>query len=920
MAGGIVNSGSQTEEKRTFARLGFIRNSPEMAAILNKFVGETQQVGREADGSRRAAAPSDFIMGKLSAAISQNVTDAHSVFQVLPDMELARQILVSSILSPKDLVTTEVNYSVPDCPLSNELAAPMLDVVREHFEKRYKIKQLLPTILSDALFMTGSYPIAVLPENVIDESINSPTRVSMEAISLELDSDHRPRELGLLGSPVKAGDGSGTSAFSLENYAEVKVNAVNGPRELSNSVGGEGADFFKCISVTDNFNVLKMPMLHEKLIEDRIQDVLTLRRVGMEAHRDKYQDQSLNRELETSLYRPRRYAYTPLLTVKTQDQIARGTIGHPLVMKLASEAVIPVHVPSNPEEHIGYFVLVDETGNPINSARRSDYYNQMQSNYTMQQQNLSTQLLSSARAGQYGLSYDKIQEMDEAIRVYTTIVENDLLTRLRNGVYGKSVEISRPSEVYRIMFARALSKMHTQVLYIPAALMTYFAFDYDEHGIGRSLIEDSKILASIRSVLLFSNTMASIKNSIGRVGVKIGLDPADPNPTETVEQMLHQYAQNRQASYPLGVNNPRDIVSYLQNAGVDVAVTGHPAYPETTFDVESKQNNYTKPDTELEESMKKRHIMSMGLAPETVDLSMGADFATSVVTSNLLLAKRVLMFQGQFCEKLSDFVRKYTLNSGKLMDELREIVNTNIDKLDENTKRYGVDRIIRDFVSYIETALPAPDSVTLENQMKAFETYKGALQTAIDAYISTDFMEGTTLGELGGSVEVTRKALEAYFLRVWLAENNVLPELAAIVMVDEDGNPGLDLLEENEAHIEGLARSLEKFMTFIKENRAKRDKRVTAQDEKLGTTEPAEIGEVSSGGEDTPMDFGGGGDLGNDDFNLDEPAATDATPPEDGNGTQQTEEVVEEESSSSKTTTDEEAPPADEEEEPKPNE
>lgn len=902
--------GDKRENRSVFPRIGFIRNNPDMAALVSKFVGDQRGTPRNLDGTRQTTPPSDFILGKLSSAISQNVTDAHSVFQVLPDMELARQILVSSILSPKDLVTTEINYSAPDCPLPNEIIGPMVDVIREHFEKRYKIKQLLPTMLSDALFMTGSYPIAVLPENVIDETINSPSRVSMESITPELDANQRPRPLGILGAG-KLPNETATNVFSLENYASVHTSAVPPISTVYDT--NDKCDLFKYVTITDNFNTLKMPMLQEKLVEDRIQDVLTLRQLGINVSRESMSvnDGEVTRQLESSLYRPRRYRYTPLHTLNTPDQLERGTIGHPLVMKFASEAVIPVHVPSNPEEHIGYFILVDESGNPINTANRSDYYKQMQSNYNQQQTTLATQLISATRAGHYGLSYDKIQEMDEAVRVYTTIVENDLLTRLRNGVYGKTVEISRPSEVYRIMFARALSKMHTQVLYVPAALMTYFAFDYDEHGIGRSLIDDSKILASIRSVLLFSNTMAAIKNSIGRVGVKIGLDPNDPTPQETVEQLLHHYSQSRQASYPLGVNNPRDIVTYLQSAGVDVAVTGHPAYPETTFDAEGKANNYTKPDTELEESMKKRHIMSLGLAPETVDLSMGADFATSVVTSNLLLAKRVLMFQGIFCEKLSDFIQKYTLNSGKLMGSLRQILADNADKLDEETKKFGSDRIIRDFVSYLETALPAPDSVTLENQMRAYETYKGALQTALDAYFSSEFLEGTTLGELGSAVDVTRKALEAYFLRVWLSENNVLPELAAIVMTDEEGNPGLDLLEENNSLIEGLGRSLEKFMTFIKTNRAKLDKKVEQLNEKLGTTdEAASFGGGDAGGSDaggSDFDFGGGGD----DFSLDAPAEEPAATEEPA-APEQTEEVVEEETTTTKTTTgeeEEETPP-----------
>ena len=60
-------------------------------------------------------------MSLTSSQISQSIKDADLIFQLLPELVLVKQILVSSILSPKDLVSTEINYTNEDCDLPPEI-------------------------------------------------------------------------------------------------------------------------------------------------------------------------------------------------------------------------------------------------------------------------------------------------------------------------------------------------------------------------------------------------------------------------------------------------------------------------------------------------------------------------------------------------------------------------------------------------------------------------------------------------------------------------------------------------------------------------------------------------------------------------------------------------------------------------------
>jgi hypothetical protein len=602
--------------------------------------------------------------------------------------------------------------------------------------------------------------------------------------------------------------------YSLESFFSAEIESRNISSKM-NAKDKDGKDLDLGVEVYDNFQYLKLAELKRKITEDRAEDIITKRTIGMEGIYVDRDDEGL--KIESSFYRRKPTNQEAIIRIDEIKPGDRPTVGNPLTMKLPSESCIPVHVPGNPRDHLGYFIIMDEMGNPINDATSSDYYRQMGYNLYNNNSQVSSQLLGQTAMATNGVSPEMTKmKFQEAVATYTNIVEKDLLTRLKNGIYGDNVEINKSSEIYRIMLSRTLVNKRTQLLFIPKQLLVYFAFDYNDDGVGISLTEKSKVIASIRSILLFSNTMASIKNSIGRTQAAITLDPKDRDPVATVEYMLHEFARHRRSAFPFGVYNPTDLVSYLCNAGVEVAVSGNSGYPETKFEVNSSTNTVSKPDTELEDSMKKRHIQSFGIAPETVDLSMGVDFATSIVSSNLLLSKRVLMYQEIFTELLEEFINKYVMNSGTLITELKGVIVNNKDKLQTKFPDVAPMDIIKQFMKTLKITLPAPDSVTLDNQMLAFDKYVEALDKALAAYFSTEFLDATVLGDMSNVIEPTKAALKAYFLRKWLAENNVLPELGEITMMSDDDEENFNLLNVMDAHVEGLTKSLKEYMDKIK--------------------------------------------------------------------------------------------------------
>lgn len=851
-------------------------------AVANKYVRSIIPVSGEPD---KPMTPPNAVVQNVANRTASNVMDNENIIQLLPEMELAMQILISSILSPNNMMTCELNY-VCDADDLGDLRAGLIEIMKNFFTDTYKINSILPTILEDVLFKKGSYPLATIPETAIDEIINGHKKPSLENIKIEFDSKNNPRSYGILGNSAKGRES--LYGFGLESLADA-LNNYDPETKVGNST----------ILITDNINLLKFPMVHSRLVEERLQNAYDKREISLEQRKVDKQPRVMtpvNTLLDRDIINQRRHTgYMPVVPVKSLEDLERETVGHPLVLQLPPESVIPVHVPSEPRHHIGYFIALDRHGNPIRANASADYYADLAYNSEAFKE-MSTQLLAQTRRNSEGRKDNHQMLLDETIAMYAEVVERDVRMRLSNGIYGDNIEIARPTEIYRTMLARACANMQTQLLFIPINLMTYIAFDYNYYGCGKSLLEATKVLSSIRAMMLFANTYAAVKNSTNHVNVTIDLDPKDPDPTKAVELMTHTFARARQSAYPIGASNPLDIINYLQAAGIHFNIQGHPMYPQTKMSVEDRQTNRAIIDTELDESLKKRHLAALGLAPESVDLSMNVDFAQSIVNSNVLLAKRALNYQKMLTKDVSDFIMKFTANSEYLMDALRKFVDGNRN-LVNNTKagKMETETLVRYFLSKFRATLPEPDMTKLENQKAAFELYTETLELVLPAFVSSEMFDSSIFGELNGNIETLITLIKSYYQRRWLQNNDVLPELFEITESDKDGQPVMDMLKLHEGHMDSVSKSLLEFMKKALPRLAKNDKAITALRDATGAEEPSGDSSSSddSGNDESGDESGGEGD----DFGLDEDMGGEGEEPAAEEGEEDTteEETPEEE-------------------------
>lgn len=867
----------------------------QLAAVMSKLVNDPNARSRQ-QGLNRGVSDQTLMVRNIADKTAQKIGDARNFLQLLPDLKLGIDILISSVLSPKDMMEVNATFRSSCDSLPSDVLASLNAVSTDYFSRVYKITDLLPKIIRDVLVETGSYAIAVLPENTVDDIINRGRSYGLESYQDLANYQSHFGNLGILGAP-KVTKTKSKLSFAFEDYLGGKSVAVE-----DEYVRAGDHDLF--VKVCDNPNLLKSELLRNTLNSSRISSLVGCGRALESVMGDgKYETTGV------SLYKDNKRTMMPMLVVKTQDQLARASAGIALKKHIPSEAVIPVFPPGQPSEHVGYFVVLDELGSPLTVSKDEDYYGQLKT--SMSSNADATSSMVSRMFHQYESDAYKNGPTHEVVyNAYTDMIENDLNARLKNGMLGGKVKLTNYQQIMSIMLMRSLKQQYTQVLYVPRELMTYVAIDYNEYGIGKSLLDDMKILLSLRVVSTFANTMAAIKNSIGRTEVTLKLDEHDADPWKTIEMVMGELNRVRTGTggnLPIGASGPAEVVDWLSKAAYEFTFEGHPSIPDVKIDFNETNSNYTKPDSELEEDLRKRSLMAIGIPPELVDNSFSSEFAEVVVTNNVLLSKRVLHIQDRATPHLSEHCRKVMVNEADLIQSLKDVITNSIDSIIErlvNNEEFEyltkdteitdairnsiISNTLQEYIENFELSLPRPNSVELSNQADAFKTYMESLDETIKYFMDDTFANSDSMGEMGEKVDFIRESLKAMMARQWMAENNYMTELFDLTVEDETGKINRDIYQDISDHNSKLIRAFATFIQAIKPMKEAGDKYLeeTGEDETDSySNDSGDEGGEDTGGED---DFGFDDDMGFEDEKptedetteeetTEEPAADEAT-------------------------------------------
>jgi hypothetical protein len=821
----------------------FIKENPIGSSIISKLNRDVTKVNTN---------PLDANLPNIGLGTYQKIRNNDDIIKISPDIELAIQIITSSIISPNNSLQSNLSYTAPNIKIPGAIKQTLLDRIKQQMNLEYNLETKLTNILRETLFTKGAYIEAIIPEASLDDIISQygfKGNYSSESFYKAIQHSN----YGFLGdtsndkiiiNKVSSEDKSSNSAFKIttQGLASDLINGNNSKTEIITLSPEELG-----IEVTDNFNILNLQNLLVKNAHYTSRKKVYRNGLSTEEKKEKEVNLDLFFRLNST------YQQQDIVKVSTRDDASRKSLGKPLVIKLPTESVIPVHVLNDPSKHLGYFVLLDQNGTPIQGGSvltddEAKYYSV--SNIETDSK-LNT--IKKAATGLYGMLSPDIK-LDNLEDIYTKIVEDLIKKKLKTGAFGDLADIKDSADIFRTMFVRALRSQQTKILFIPSELVAYYAFEYRENGTGKSWMEKASIFYSIKAILMFARIMAYLKNSTTTTEVNVTLDEFDTNPTLTMEHTMSEILKTRQNMLPLGVIRPDDLVNWIQKAGIKFKWSGNTGLPNMDISTTETNTNYIVPDDELDQTITKNIYMTFGLTPEIVEAGYSTDFATTVIAKNILFAKRISKLQDTFNKLLTDHVRKLIVNDLMLIDDMKDIISigmTDIKKtLSKNNNEEDKDfkklkpndicnYIIDSFLNELEVYLPSPETPQNETIKAQYDTYKGMLDDVLDAVVSTEFINEEYFGQISGKVDGIRTMLKGACLMKWMQDNNFMPELSELVTKDDEGNYIFNAFDNMELFGDSI---VDAFITYMKH----RSKAKTKSDKKLEKLEQAGMDSGSS--------------------------------------------------------------------------
>lgn len=853
---------------------------------------------------------------------AQNIIDGRNLSRLLPDIKVARMLLVSAIQSPNDLISCALNY-VNDADDFGNIKAGLLEIVKDNFESIHKIDEIIPIWLDEILFEKGAKAVMVLPESSLDEIINADlnergNRLRIESFSQGISDKGALPSTGLLGSPVKDVEprkqtvtdiAARARKLAMAHESSSGVVSLSKPtlnsdrtfvvKDKSNSKNDLEISYL----LQDNTDILKIKKLNETLaIEEakirlrehfgvKIYDATSWSDLDSygeeEAATESFGDASgtvnkssgaANQVLNFSeneahgVVRKRDYKWTP---VKTVDNKKRTNQGEPTIIEVPAECIIPAYMQGRPDDHIGLFLAIEPTGGFVTVNDDTDYYREMQASHE-NNDNVSGQMIDQVSQATFGNNQKRrtanIREDQQLLS--SAVLNHTFLEALEHGAYkGIKLALGNTEGVSRLMLNRALAGDNTHFLFVPKDLLTYIAFDYNDYGVGVSLLAQNKMQGAIRAMMQFTNTQTAINNAIIHTRIDVTFDEYESDPERTIEQIYHEAIRRRVNSYPLGVSSPLDQLEYLASAGTSINVENHPSFPGTKVEFDYFNNTIAPIDTEFTDQLKRDFLQGLNINPESIDMSMGVELAQSIVTSNLLLAKRALIYQTKFCSGLTDHLKKYTLQSPRVRDEMATYILSNKDEFKgqkyynalakgDGTSKEIANKLVLKFLSSTYVELPRPDLNTMEMQLASLEAKDSFYDKVVEYVISPDIIADWEVGStVANALDHFRALFKNYLMRQYIQEENIAPELFTLLGYDEDSSKIVGLLEGSKEFRDRIGRF---FASYIKES-AKKAENIETIATNAGQTEmPTEEG---SGFDDGG--FSMDDSLGFDDANFD---------------------------------------------------
>lgn len=695
---------------------GRLKNASPLDQGLRSLLVKDTSIRNNKDAEEKLKPPVAKVKS-LSDIISNNIQASNDLRTITHYIKRAEQIWTTLLLKPNGDQPDLLIYDSQQSDIKNaKLHELLLTVVKNHFTTKYPFEEIIPQIIKDVMFRTGSYALVHLSHSVLDHLING-----ME-VPLDKD-DPKNKNPSLAGTEAFQSitqtvldkhfvGGDWSKALNLGYIRKTRNNNpgsfvgfeslyTTGPREPEYNLVDPSLKW----TFTDNPMVIKAGELAQKLREDRLRqmsgseslDNWITNRFTKPKGRKKTNKNHLNivsketlEEDIKGMYPDRNYDQNETLSVRKGKFYSGNGRGIGITYHWPSEAIINVCLNGEIGKPFGHILLTDpETGEPLKNTSDVKFYQKAKGAGEVDNKPMTgsiNEVISHIR--QVAAGGECEHDMGWMVELASANLEKEFIEGLLNGDLKKDVTISLTEENKKLYMSRALRDQGVRAIFVPAEYVTYIALDFSKLGVGRSLIDEAKLHITRLAVLDTADALAQVENSISHTLMTIDPEAEDFDIRNTVAMVRDEYFANNPTLHDiLGYNNVSidAVLDRFKEQTLTVKVNPGDNPNIVAPQIEAQQMNrepLKSIDRDTREGLLNTISGMFGLKRSWMDdTGEGNDFAVEALAEQELLRNQTNDYSRTFSRFFTDTMRKYMRVNEPLIGEL-------IDTIKENKKLY----------------------------------------------------------------------------------------------------------------------------------------------------------------------------------------------------------------------------------------
>lgn len=797
MSSQLPNGYRVVDKAQLRGRLDKSNDSP-LAENLRSLLVKDKNIRNEKDADNKTKPPVSKVKS-ISNIISNNIQASTDLRTITHYIKRAEQIWTTLLLKPNGEQRQLLIYDTESSEVKNsKLHELLLQKLENYFTTDYPFEELAPQIIKDVLFRTGSYVHISMSHAVLDHLING-----MEVSGNE---NFKKYTEEVLYKNFINNDWSKARNLGYIRKERLNKNVQSGFEALyggiDESTRGEEYELVHPDlkwTFTDNPVVLKAAELAQKMRADRLQEMSGMesidstftnvfkKRKGRKKTNNNNVAIAEKRTLEEELdkiYGNRRYNTNESLSVRKGKFYSGNGRGKGITYHWPSESCIPVHVNGEIGKPFGHILLTDpDVGGPLKTTTDVKFYQTLKGssssfgtgNASGTLNDIISQIRSISNGGECS------QDMTWMAEFASATLEKEFREAFLNGDLHKDVSITLTEENKKLFLSRALRDQGVRAVFIPSEYVTYVATDFNNLGVGRSLVDEAKLHITRLAVLETADMLAQMENSISHTLLEITPESADVDVRNTIAMARDEwFAGNPGLHDIIGYNNVSidAILDRFKEQSVTVKVNPgdnpHLVAPDISA-AQAQREPLKSIDNESRENLLNTIAGYFGLKRSWLeDTGDGNEFAIEALADQELLRNQTNDYSRTFSRFFTDIMRKHIRVNEPLINELIDVIRDNktlytkpdqtgeltvndetkekINKTgDENTEISESDEmeqievVLKDFLNTFYVVLPTP---AITDSLNKLEDKIGTVEKLVETWM--------TIG--GGSKMLRRRA------------------------------------------------------------------------------------------------------------------------------------------------------------------